>query len=368
MLISPEVLRSPEQVTAAYVSEAVRAAGELLRGSAERVEHTPPWRGGSSLVYPLRITYSPDAPAAAPRRLVLKVPRPDVAAPVTARNARQEFGFYARLAPQMPAVPTVRCYAGAHEPARGAYHVVLADLSATHAPPRDNVPPAEPLCAAAVRSLARLHAHWWQHPRLGRDLGTPRPAAAGEAGLATAMANNERAIGAFLDYLGPELPPAWRRRHPQCLAFLPQVRRSRVAGPVTLTHGDPQWRNFLLPRDSARGTARLFDWQTWDAGVPMDDLWYMIGRHWFPEPRPELVERLLRHYHTALLGAGVAAAGYPWGRCWDDFRVALLRSPLSVTTGWQRRGTPGDPRALWAQRVVWSWMLVDALHCAELVA
>ena len=96
-------------------------------------------------------------------------------------------------APGLAAPFIIPCYSAAYDPETGAGHILLKDVSGTHGAcldPADRVDPADQENPAeqvapgglknrelAVDALAGLHAFWWDHPRLGKDIGKfPTPA------------------------------------------------------------------------------------------------------------------------------------------------------------------------------------------------
>lgn len=367
---APEAL-SPDMLTALLGSDGARVRS-VTRGGV--------WEGGYSIAYQLLLDWGGGAgdpgptPRGTPAGVVLKVPRSDVPAEWTARNARQEYHFYRELAALTPRVPTIGCYAGAYDAEQGTYCLLLEDMSGSHTTPRaQNAVPPPDHAAQALEGLARLHASWWDDPRLATLAATERTengsalGTSGASGAPSAIAvDTERAVEAFLRYLGDALPEPRRRALRDIAAFLPEVIARQRAGPMTLVHGDANWRNFLFPRDPG-GTVLLFDWQTWTVASPVVDLGYMMGRHWTDEPNVDLVEALLRRYHQTLLAQGVSSAAYPWRRCWDDFRLALVRPPTGAAVAWFRWGSLSDPPEQWLRYTQRVFVLHDALDCAALV-
>jgi aminoglycoside phosphotransferase (APT) family kinase protein len=301
-------------------------------------------------------------------RLLLKLARPDKSTTADgfagfsmAEHYGKEVFFYTKLAPAMPGVPTIRCYDAAYDPASGKGHLLIENLAGTHFLPPRRYPPPEPVCEQAIDVLARLHAHWWMDPRLGTEIGR-LPDYAAPGGWAT---NTGRALPRFLAFLGESLPAARRRQYDRLLAFLPTYARRRGSGPRTLLHQDAHWRNFLYPHAPDVETARIFDWQSWNAGIPSSDLAYMIAWHWSREPQTELMARLVRCYHERLLLYGVT--GYEWPRCWNEFRLAVVRAPIGPASAWSNWGSPEDPPSKWLPRVESAFVLFDALRCGGLV-
>jgi hypothetical protein len=362
------VLAEPAQATAAWLTDVLRASGRLTAGRVTQVSYTYHDDAGMSLVCPLAVRYSPTTPAPQRYRLLLKLARPDRAATAggfagfsMAEHYAKEVRFYRVLAPAMPEVPTVCCFAAVYDPATGAAHLLLEDLSPTHYLPPRRYPPPEPVCDLAVEALARVHAHWWLDPRLGREIGR-FPDYAAPGGWATVAGD---AVSRFLAFLGTSLPAGRRRQYERLLAFVPAYARLRGRGPATLVHQDAHWRNILYPRDPAREAARLFDWQSWDAGVPSADLAYLLAWHWSAAPQTALLERLVRRYHESLVRRGVT--GYTWPQCWEAFRLAVVRAPFGPASAWASWGSPDDPVPAWLPRVERAFVLFDALGCEALL-
>ncbi|HEX2186667.1 MAG TPA: aminoglycoside phosphotransferase family protein, partial [Chloroflexota bacterium] len=251
----------------------------------------------------------------------------------------------------------VPCYDAAYDPATGRGHLLLEDLSPTHYLPPRRYPPPETVCTQAIDLLAQLHARWWRDPRLGREIGRFPD----EATLGASATRASQAVSRFLAFLGHDLPAPRRRQYERLLECLPTYFRRRHQGPKTLVHQDAHWRNVLYPRQPGRDSARLFDWQSWDAGTPSSDLAYMTAWHWSPEPQLALLERLVRRYHQALLQHGVTV--YGWPQCWAEFRLAVARTPLGPASAWWSWGSAQDTASSWLPRVERAFVLFDALRC-----
>ena len=64
----------------------------------------------------------------------------------------------------------IPCYDAVYDANRPAYHLLLADLSTTHDQP-SSWTISDYYITQTVNCLARLHAHWWEHPRLNNGVG-----------------------------------------------------------------------------------------------------------------------------------------------------------------------------------------------------
>lgn len=349
-----EPITSVEQVTPAWLTGVLRRAGALAAGEVRGVEVTLARKLVISSVARLAVSYTADAPPAAPRQLFLKLTTPEVGA----HFSRREVEFYQRAAPCAPELPLLRCYDAAFAEQSGHAHLLFADVTETHTQPPVPLPPREDECAAVVECLAELHARWWDDARLGVDIGRLTTEAEFDE-LRRLIAKH---LAGFCDFMGDRLTPARRARYEQVLAgSMHPWRRMLTRAGLTLTHGDAHWWNFLYPRNVGDGRVLIFDWHLWHVDAPLKDLAYLIAFNWFPERRARLEEPLLRHYHAHLVARGVA--GYTWDECWRDYRWQVIRELFVPVWQWSSGLAPPH----WWANLENIWRAFDDLHCAELL-
>jgi hypothetical protein len=82
---------------------------------------------------------------------------------------------------------------------------------------------------------------------------------------------------------------------------------------------------------SIRPHITVVDWQTMGVGLPARDLAYFTATSLAPEVRSEIEDDLVRRYHEALLGYGVAE--YDADTCWRDYRLGAIQAPLITGLG-----------------------------------
>jgi hypothetical protein len=269
------VISSIDQVTSVWLTQALRDGGHLVRGQAIAVE---PAGGQAATGGPgfrpancIRVCYSADAPSSAPTRLYLKTH--DGA--IYKEAGAWEMTFYTSVAPAMPYPPAARCYHAACDAETGVCHLLLADVSETHRTVHPEVPAPQKNVEQMVDALARLHAFWWGHPRLGEDIGE-RPTA---ASVAHDFARLRASFGAYVDFLGDRLSPQRRRIYEDVLDRFPDtlarrlVRRERL----TVVHNDAHAGNFLLACEPAAGQSYIVDWEQWGLGAGPRDVAYLIA-------------------------------------------------------------------------------------------
>src|SRR5262245_59324863 len=156
--IVPDLITDPDQLTAERLTGILRAQGVLDRGEVTAVQR----RSHASItasVAQLEVSYADLAPPDAPTRLFLKL-----------GGRRIEVEFYNVIAPAMPEAPVPRCYEAVFSLESGRSHLLFGDLSATHYVPEGALPPLLADTERMVDALAQVHAHWWEHPRLGGDI------------------------------------------------------------------------------------------------------------------------------------------------------------------------------------------------------
>ncbi len=349
------------QITPEWLTDKLRAGGVLHGGEVSQVTVVSQAsnRGIFANTASLAARYSEDASGSAPARLFLKMSKPGLHAELLAKGQR-EVSFYQAMAVAPQSFPLPGCYDAVYDAETGHSHLLLDDLSETHFQKPYPLPPSPGHCEMVVEGLARLHAHWWDSPRLRTELG----------GLGVEGAAGERhrrlaeTFPGFMDFLGDALLPAQCRMYEQILAsplLSRREERCRETRRVTLLHGDPHPGNFMLPKDSDRGQVILVDWHLWEMNVATDDLAFLIAHQWSPHRRAALEKPLLQQYHRHLIARGVE--NYDWPDCWDDYRGSVAVMTL-VPIGQFRRKQ--HPAVLWSGLETSTAAFQD-LNCAEVL-
>ena len=352
------VLRRAEEATPEWLTGVLSRSGCLARGSVVAVRAVSSSTLLVSEVSRLEVAYTPDASRGAPPSVFLKLSRPVFQPEAVKDHSRMEVEFYTSVAPEMKDPPVPRCFDATFDTATGGSHILLEDLSETHFQPPSPLPPSDAHCEQAVEALAAVHAHWWEHPRLGAGVGELLSEEKIEAVARGAAERFEK----FADFLGERLSPGRRALYERVIACFPAPwRRLTSAKGLTLTHGDAHTWNFMYPRAEGAGRTLLIDWQLWHPHVGPRDLAFMMTLYWYPERRARLEEKLLRRYHEALLARGVRS--YDWGQCVTDYRWAALRN-LFVPV-WQWAG--GMPAPVWWSSMERALLAFGDLRCAELI-
>ncbi len=311
---------APEALTAGWLTAALRSGSAIEHASvvSASVALIAVDRGIGGQVARVQLAYDHEE-AGAPATLIAKLPS---AIELTRGGGRflrlpeREVRFYVELREQVP-LASPRCYYAAVDAEGDAFVLLLEDLETF--PAGDDVVGCSIEQAETVaRTLASLHAAWWQSPRL--------------AGLDWMPAINERATTWQRLYTN-----AWREHRDDAAdlmpdAMLPLAERltSTAAGavdrlaasPATLLHGDLRLDNLFFPADAGAPPLVAVDWSNATRGPGPYDLAYFCCMAFSPEQRREHEDRLLHLYHDALLERGVA--GYRYDACFDDYRLSFV--------------------------------------------
>ena len=225
--------------------------------------------------------------------------------------AIHEVCFYRTAREEMGDLAPVAHFASAGVGAR--FLIVLEDLAHCQHPPF----PDEVTIAHAremMRTLAGLHASFWESPRFSSDLRWAKLFTR-RSGFPLLAWSFRRARSTLLASSQMDLPPAVRRMaelvNPNDRALYELWEK----GPLTLLHGDCHVGNtYRLPD----GRAGLLDWQVAFHGPPIREISYFIAGALSTEQRREHEESLLRLYLETLGERGVVPPQFD--EAWDHYR------------------------------------------------
>ena len=352
------VLYSIEDLTPDWLTDVLRENGVLADGHVTEVKESST-NHQSSLNYFLNVTYSPDAPSSAPKTLFLKLSNPE-RLPLTA----DEVEYYTKIIAQMPLKIAPTYYSAEYDGEKGAYHILLEDVSATHTGLSLAYPPITAHAYAMAKTLAQFHAHWWEKPTLNTVSTLPT-----EAVIKRYVDFCRPGLSPMFDFLGDRITDQQKQlvmtvteQYPRWLL----ARTQQKPNHLTLIHGDCHNANWLLPR--GEGETYLVDRQPFDwsltCSLGASDLSYMMIHWWHPKYRERIEESVLRAYHTELLAQGVT--DYSWQQLWDDYRLCAIQS-LYVPLEWCTEGNLGDTAWIWYRQVMYTLEAIEHLGSWELL-
>jgi hypothetical protein len=343
----PEVITAIEQITPDWLTDVLRKAGTLERGSVTALE-TQASERSTAITVRITVTYTDDAPVTAPVNLFLKL-----------GGRANEVYFHQQIAPEMPDAPIIRCYDAVYDEAHHQQHLLFDDASKTHAAPPELISPTQAECQRMLDVLARFHAFWWEHPRFSGDIGQVN-AQSDNNGFVTRR--TREAFPGFVDFMGDRLSPVRRALYEKMLecwplpSLLERINRRQM---VTLNHGDGHAQNYLLPH--GEGRVYLIDWADWRINPGPCDVAFLIGLEFYPERRARMDQALVRYYHERLLKYGVV--GYDWAQCWLDYRVGIIAN-LLMPVFWYS----WSPPQFWWHTLEKALLAFQDLRCEELLS
>lgn len=303
-------------VDAAWMSDVLRAAGQLKDGAVTDVSFAPCGPGQLADSYRFELTYSPEG--AGPATVVGKFASEDPTSRAFGQETgfyRSEVRFYESVAQRLSVAVPTPIYAALHENETD-FVVLLDDL----APARvvDQLVGATPDEAAiVVEQAAVLHAGSWYDKELAR---VPWLRSIVDAFLGAT--DQFPAISAlFREQFGDLVPEHDLAEAAKLNDYVEDWKRVLVE-PRCLWHSDFRVDNMLFDAKDGAIPVAILDWQTVGMGVGTIDLAYFLGGSLTTEDRRTHERDLVQHYHAALVAHGVE--GYSFEDCWADYRVLAI--------------------------------------------
>jgi hypothetical protein len=341
-----------------WLTDALREKGVLETGRVSSVKSTST-NHQSSLIYFLNINYTADAPETAPKTLFLKLSRPE-RLPLTAG----EVEYYTKILAQMPHKITPICYAAEFDSEKGAYHILMEDVSETHIGLSLAYPPTLDHALKMAKTLARLHAFWWEKPDLNTVSDLPT-----EPVIQRFVQKCLPGLPVMFDFLGDRITTEQKRLIENLTEQWPRwmsARTQQTPNHLTLLHGDSHNANFLLPKNG--GETYLIDRQPFDWSLTcwlgVKDLTYMMVQFWYPTYRHRVEETVLRTYHAELLTHGVK--NYTWEQLWQDYRLCAIQS-LYGPLAWCTYDLVEDTAWIWNTQLNYTLDAIQQLDAEKLL-
>ena len=302
--------KGPQDLTPQWLTQALRESGTIQEASvlSFTVDAIGQEEGITGQLARLTLAYDIQE-RDAPRTLVAKSPTPRTKG---MHWRGREVLFYQQIADHIE-MPTPHChFAGFDE--TGHSVLLLEDLApARGGDPitRDNLPKAE----LAICELAKLHAAWWDDPRLDEMDWLNRLDGAQVEEIMRPRWDP------FLHRAGHRLPDKTviesLRKH---LAYV--TDQLYEPPPRTFRHNDYQPNNLLFATPQGGVPFAVIDWGNVSHGRGTFDVAFYMCRGAPPQERRAIETGLLETYHTTLVENGVQ--GYALDQCIDDYRLSTL--------------------------------------------
>jgi hypothetical protein len=353
------VITDPEQADAAWLERALRRGGALRDGGVATVQLEPGRGRAWSRMTGIRVGYREGSTGPRPERLLLKLCGAEggVFGP-------SEVWYYTRDYIGLPNSPVPRCFDAAYEESPRRYHLLLEDLSATHANCDDREPTAS-YGESLAGALATLHLHRWGAASLGK-IGLEMP---GAGDFSRYLAHVGAGLEPLIALTAGEIDPAWPGRLRTIFARLAERYAARAADPrgITQTHGDPNPGNILAPHAGDRPIYLIdrqpFDWSL-TRWLGASDFIYAMVLYWDTTTRRRLEMPTLRHYHALLLAGGIT--DYTFDHLIRDYRLCIVEAIAAAVEWCVLAEDRQRMRWLWSLQLERGLAAYEDLKCAEI--
>lgn len=343
---------SSKIASAEWLTSVLTRNGYLASGEVIAVDQKPSRirMARSSEFFELKLKYS-SARTAAPSNCLMKVGRPELFDP-----SRKEVAFYELVRGNEHSTGLLTTFGTAiNDIARSAV-ILMEDKRDAFYVTEWPLPPNINDCEQAVRSLAAIHATWWNSPslenegfdRLSRFVHLPDD-------------SPRRLLAAFFDAVGDGISKPRRAIVERLLERYPQTLKQRIdetPHSQTLVHDDAHFWNVLLPKNEWQVPIWI-DWQTWGVSFGAHDLAYLIGLHWFPERRRRFEKNILRTYLAELHRRGI---DYRYDDLTYDYRLQVAGQLFTPMYFWALK----VPASTWWPHLDRAFSAFDDLDCHEL--
>lgn len=313
---------APEDLTAGWLTEALRGAGPLgARGRVVAVDAKPIGEGVGFTGQVVRARMElADAPAAAPRSVIVKLPTQYAPAREAIRSFRiyeREIRFYRAVAPTL-SLRVPASYYSDTDPDADAHVLILEDIADGRVGDQlTGCTVAE--CELILRELARFHAEWWSSPRLSELDWVPMVNSEIQRG---AQGVGEASWAKFVETFGHLMPPPLQAVGERYVHSINWLQERFAAMPNVLMHTDFRLDNLLFGANADGSPVCIIDWQAITRGGAAMDIGYFLSQSLPTAVRRKRGMELLHVYHDALEAGGVM--GYPFERCYEDFKLGVL--------------------------------------------
>ncbi len=316
-----------EHFTPAWLTAALRSSGTISRATVTSAEAAPIGAGAGFIgdISRISLRYDVNEPGA-PATLVAKLPTLDPRRALMSAVARfdeREIRFYESLAAGSP-IRTPRCYYSAMDVEHHHYLMLLEDMAPAHV--GDHVAGCSVAEAElAVRTIARLHAAWWQNERLDSLDWVPLLAGVHPSAEQWWQSMWERVAERSGRAVSPEMHRLGERFGQRAMFALQQL----APKPHTLVHADYRLDNLFFGIDSGgSSTLTVADWQIASRGRGVYDLAFFLSGSLEPVDRHAHELRLLRDWHCMLIDSDVR--NYSMDDALRDYRLATFYCMTSV--------------------------------------
>ena len=322
-----KIARSPEELTPAWLTAALRESGVIREASVTSTASEPVGAGSGFIGQLARVKLTYDrAEAGAPASLIAKLPTLDPGGRGIGNLFRfyeREIRFYEEVAGNSELSVPKRLYSAMDVP--GDEFILLIEDLAPAAVGDQIVGCTIAQAELAFRSVAKFHAAWWESAALDKlewmpDINAPV--------MQAAQGAYQQSWGPFCQMFGDHLSAEMRATGEELQHHIVDIQDLLVRAPRTINHGDFRGDNMFFGTAEGGAPYTLADWQIASKGRGAFDIAYFTTSSLTSADRKTHEMRLLRLWHDALSEHGVQ--GYAWDQAVLDYRLSALYSWMYV--------------------------------------
>lgn len=359
------IARTPEEMTAEWMTEALRKNGVIRDASVVAATPEPVGVGVGFLGQLARIRLTYDRPeGGTPASCIAKLPTLDpggLQIGNTFRFYEREIRFYDEIAGKTELRVPARYYSDM-DLERGEYILVIEDLAPAMVGdqmPGCSVQQAE----VAFRNIAAFHAAWWDRAELEQLDWMPDI----DSGVQQiAEASYQQCWQPFCQMMGEQMSSELLAIGEALQHQVVNIQHEFAKPPRTINHGDFRLDNMFFAAPEGGAPFSICDWQIASKGRGTFDLAYFASNSLPPALRTEHEMRLLKIWHDEVTARGVS--GYSFDDAVRDYRLGVLYSWMYAVIAIASLD-PANERGLalfnaWFQRASTA---IDELKVAELM-
>lgn len=320
-MVRLKIPAGPQELTADWLTQALRQTGTIKEASVTGFQAQTIAEGVGLIGQLARLNLQYDRPeAGAPATLIAKFP---AASPENReigdlfRFYEREIRFYEEIADEVE-MRTPRRYYSAMDLEAGEYVLLLEDLAPARVGDQLVCPTPEQV-GLATRELAKLHAAWWQNPRLAQLDWMPY---VNDPINKSAQDSYQQSWQPFLEKFGRRLKP-WAVKVGEKLGEnICYLLDQFALPPHTIIHGDYRLDNLFFGGPDDEDSLAVIDWQITTRGRGTFDIAYFMATNVDPPIRKATEMDVLKTYHRTLQERG--AGDYSFDELMHDYRAASL--------------------------------------------
>lgn len=362
--MSNSIPKSSAEITAAWLTEALRAGGKLGDVTVDDVS-VEQLAAGSGFMGEVTRLHLSTTGGSAPATMIVKIPTQDPTLRAMMNPARvfeREARFYDEIAPSVP-IKVPECYCAAYDLATDDFLLLIEDLVGLEVGDQAKGVSVED-AHLVLRTLASFHAHFWGNGNGLADFDfvpdINGPLNKFGDGIYTAS------LPGFLAAWGDQVVDGMREPTERFAANMHQLLDRLWAMPTTLVHFD--WRAdnlFFGPDADGNRSVTVIDFQTISRGGGAHDVGYFLSQNLSVADRREHEHALLDTYHAALAEAGVS--DYDRRQLFEDYKVGVLYGwVIPVLAGGSLDTSSDRAQALWSQVLTRVQAAILDLDCPSL--